>query len=142
MKHYLLSTIGALLLLAGASTLEARAEVENEVQNEPQTQAQPPSQPAQDQLAAKTPAEIDPQGQATVRPVCGRRSTFVTQLKERYAETPVSIGLASNGAMIEIFAASSGSFSILVTRPEGISCMVTSGDNWQALYTRKADLKI
>lgn len=72
------------------------------------------------------------------QPLCGKRAEFVSQLKTRYAEKPVSVGLASNGVMIEVFASRTGSFTILVTRPEGVSCMVTSGDNWQDLPTQKA----
>ncbi len=133
MKQYLLSIIGALLVLAGASTLEARAQALNETQNE-----------AQNGVAAQPRPQPQPQvqAQARMRPVCGQRSTFVSQLKDRFAEKPVSVGLASNGVIVEVFAANSGSFSILVTRPEGISCLVTSGENWQDLPTRKADMKI
>lgn len=90
-------------------------------------------------IAAES-GEIPEQVQTTpsaASPLCGKRSAFVTQLKKRYAETPVSIGLASNGSMIEVFVSPSGSFSILVSRPEGISCMVTSGDNWQTLRAGK-----
>ena len=125
MKHYLLSALGALLVLAGTGTIEAQAESQNEAQG--QVQQQVPSQP---------------QAQAEGQPVCGMRTAFVSRLKERYSEHPVSVGLAANGVVIEVFAASSGSFTILVTRPEGVSCLVASGEGWQELPTREADLKI
>ena len=65
------------------------------------------------------------------RPLCGDRAEFVEKLKDGYAESPVSIGLAKNGSIIEVFAAASGSFSIIITSPVGTSCMVASGEDWQ-----------
>lgn len=89
--------------------------------------------------ATAEPQQAQPQSgaQASAGPICGKRSLFVSRLKDRYEEKPVSVGLASNGVIIEVFAAPSGSFSILVTRPEGVSCLVTSGSNWQDSLTAK-----
>ena len=123
MKHHLLSFAGAVFLLSGAQSFQASAADHNAAPTEPQAQVQ-------------AQAPIAPQS------VCGKRARFVSQLNKRFKEKPVSIGLAADGSMIEVFAAASGSFSILLTRPEGISCLVSSGENWQVLPTRKADLKI
>lgn len=149
MKHYLLSTFGALLVLAGIGAIEARAESQNEAQGQSQEQvaSQAPAQlQAEAPVQAPVQAPNQTQAQASVQvqgqPVCGTRTAFVQRLKERYSEQPISIGLATNGVVIEVFAASSGSFTILVTRPEGVSCLVASGEGWQELPTQKADLKI
>lgn len=41
---------------------------------------------------------------ANAQTMCGERSTVVASLEKTYSETPVSMGLASNGAVIEILA--------------------------------------
>lgn len=74
--------------------------------------------------------------------VCGERTEFVSKLNNGYAEKPVSLGLASNGAMIEVFASENGTFSIIVTQPGGTSCLVAAGDNWASAPTRKAEIKL
>ncbi len=74
--------------------------------------------------------------------VCGDRSEFVFKLQNGYAEKPVSLGLTLNGSMIEVFASDNGTFSVLVTKPGGTSCMVAAGENWQNVPNRKADIKL
>ncbi len=89
-------------------------------------------------LIAFNAAPTDTQAQT----VCGDRSEFVNKLKNAYAEKPISLGLASNGSMIEVFASDNGTFSIVITQPGGTSCLVAAGDNWQSVPVRKAEAKI
>lgn len=74
--------------------------------------------------------------------VCGDRSDFVAKLKNGYAEKPVSVGLASNGSVIEVFASQKGTFSIVITKPGGSSCMVATGDSWQSTANKKTETRI
>lgn len=65
---------------------------------------------------------------------CAPRATAAANLAERYQETPSGRGLASDGSAVEVFSnPETGSWSILVTMPNGISCMVASGQSWSAL---------
>ncbi len=64
---------------------------------------------------------------------CDERGAVVTRLEKTYSETPVSMGLGSNGAIIEILASPSGTFTIILTRPDGLSCMMAAGENWEDL---------
>ncbi|MBC8267681.1 MAG: hypothetical protein H8E36_02940 [Rhodospirillaceae bacterium] len=74
--------------------------------------------------------------------VCGSRAEFVKKLQKGYAEKPVSVGLASNGSMIEIFASENGTFSIVITQPSGNTCLVAAGDNWQSAPDKKAEIRL
>ncbi len=66
--------------------------------------------------------------------VCGDRGKLMTHLNKTYAERPVAIGLTSSGSVFELFASSSGSWTMLVTYPAGpTTCMVATGENWEAL---------
>jgi len=79
---------------------------------------------------------------AEAQTICGDRTDFVEKLKDGYAEEPVSLGLAANGSAIELFTAESGTFSIIITQPNGVSCLVASGEEWLELPQRKAEIGI
>ncbi len=70
---------------------------------------------------------------ASAQMVCGERSVMVDGLLKNYAEAPVSIGLASNGSVIEVFASPDRSWTIVMTRPNGLSCVVAAGEDWETL---------
>ena len=80
---------------------------------------------------------------AQAQMMCGPRNDVVANLEKGYAERPVSIGLASNGAVIEVFvstidkAVGGKSFTILMTRPDGLSCLMAVGNNWETVARQK-----
>ena len=59
------------------------------------------------------------------------RETVVKELGEKYREAPVARGLASNGAMIELFTREDGaSWTIILTTPDGKSRLLSAGEFW------------
>ena len=70
-------------------------------------------------------------GSAGAGVLCGEHSEVVENLKKNYSEVPVYIGLGNKGTVIEILAAPSGSFTILYTRPNGLSCILAAGTAWE-----------
>jgi len=63
---------------------------------------------------------------------CGPRAAVVAKLAEGYGETRQSVGIGSNNAMVEVFASdATGSWTILVTQPTGLSCLVASGQSYE-----------
>lgn len=65
---------------------------------------------------------------------CGPRDMVVTRLAEGYGETRQSMGLGTNNAVIEVFASSdTGSWTITVTQPNGVTCLVASGQGYEQL---------
>lgn len=70
---------------------------------------------------------------AVAQNLCGERVDIIDTLKKRYQEVPVSMGLAGNGGVVEIFASTKGSWTILVTRPTGVACVVSAGEAWESL---------
>lgn len=63
--------------------------------------------------------------------LCGDRQQIVTRLQERYGETRQSMGLQQNNGVVEIFASlESGTWTILVTMPNGLTCLVAAGEAW------------
>ena len=61
---------------------------------------------------------------------CAPRESVVERLANDYGETRQSVGLA-DGGMVEIFASATGSWSILVTTPDMMTCLVASGQSWE-----------
>ena len=68
--------------------------------------------------------------QGHAAPHCGPRATLVAQLADRYRESRRGLGLAANAALVEVFAADTGSWTIITTLPDGTACLVASGENW------------
>ena len=67
---------------------------------------------------------------------CTDRSDVVKHLSSEYSEKPVAMGLANNGGVIEILSSKTGkSWTIILTMPNGISCMIAAGESWESLPT-------
>nr|WP_254684998.1 hypothetical protein [Tateyamaria omphalii] len=65
---------------------------------------------------------------------CGPRDIVVSRLAEGYGETRQSMGLGANNSVIEVFASDeSGTWTITVTTPNGVTCLVASGQAFEAL---------
>lgn len=62
---------------------------------------------------------------------CGDRDALVEGLWLEYAEWPKSMGLANNGFVLETLAAESGTWTILVTAPQGVTYAIWFGEHWQ-----------
>lgn len=78
---------------------------------------------------------------AQAQMACGERKEAVASLQKDYSEAPVAIGLTANGNVVEVFTSESGTFTIIVTKPSGISCLMLSGESWEDLPARLADAK-
>lgn len=73
-----------------------------------------------------------PEANAQDEPACGRRADVLKELADRYREAPVAVGLASNGGLLEVLTSSGGTtWTIIVTTPGGVSCLIAAGENWQ-----------
>jgi hypothetical protein len=68
------------------------------------------------------------QSVAQGNPNCAPRQQVIDQLRDTYGETRQSVGLSSEETLVEIYASrTSGSWTITVTLPTGITCLVASG---------------
>jgi len=65
---------------------------------------------------------------------CADHAVVVERLAERFGESRQSIGLGSDNAIVEVFASmDTGSWTITVTRPGGLTCLVAAGQAYQYL---------
>lgn len=66
--------------------------------------------------------------------VCAARSDIVKSLQQEYEETPNAMGMSDSGAVIEVLSARDGkTWTILMTTPDGTSCVVATGEMWERM---------
>ncbi|SDI30871.1 hypothetical protein [Lutimaribacter saemankumensis] len=65
---------------------------------------------------------------------CAPRDTVIARLAEHYGETRRAVGLGTDNSVIEVFAADdTGTWTITVTSPTGLTCLVASGQAFEAM---------
>ncbi len=69
-------------------------------------------------------------------PVCDIRTAVLTELNGNFAEKPSAMGLASNGTVVEFLKSKDDSWTIIMTAPNGVSCLLATGKYWQAVATK------
>ncbi len=69
---------------------------------------------------------------AQAQMACGTRDSVVAKLGDKYGEVRKGVGLAGPTAIIEIWVSeATGTWTILKTTPNGLTCIMAVGDNWQ-----------
>jgi hypothetical protein len=64
---------------------------------------------------------------------CAERNNVVDTLGSQYKESPRAIGLVSKEAVLEIFVSDSGTWTVVVTDPQGVSCVLAAGQSWEEI---------
>ncbi len=75
---------------------------------------------------------------ANAQMICGERAKFIDHLAKAHKEAPSSIGMTSSGQVIEVLTSAKGSWSIIITQPNGKSCLVATGEAWEAVKQQVA----
>lgn len=84
-------------------------------------------------FAAHAEEPVDGQfAQSGPRPnSCVPHKVAVDQLSEMFNEKVVGLGLGKNQkSVVELYVSSKGSWTILVTLTNGMSCIAAAGENW------------
>lgn len=76
---------------------------------------------------------------AQARTVCAERSIIVERLEGKFHESYQGAGLQSATSLLEIWSSDeTGSWTMLLSHADGISCVVASGTSWQFDQASKA----
>ncbi len=62
---------------------------------------------------------------------CGDRGDLLTQLRDQYQEDPAGFGLTGNGAVVELMTSDKGTWTLILSFPNGRSCLMATGDGWE-----------
>ncbi|HEV7306943.1 hypothetical protein [Ensifer sp.] len=64
---------------------------------------------------------------------CADRSEVIAFLAGQYREKPAATAQINAQAIMEIYAADNGSWTLIVTDVNGRSCVILAGKSWEAL---------
>lgn len=79
-------------------------------------------------IGAVSLTSVDAQAQMA----CGKRDAVVAKLGDKYGEVRRGGGLTGSTAIFEVWASeSTGTWTILKTTPDGLTCVMAVGDGWQ-----------
>lgn len=71
---------------------------------------------------------------------CGPHAEITRSLAERWGEHSAGMGIVANGVLMELMTnAQTGSFTVVMTQPGGVACVILAGDNWQGWPLREGD---
>lgn len=73
---------------------------------------------------------------ALATPACDWRSSTVALLEQEYSESVAGVGIMSGGRLVELLT-SEKSWTLLLTMPNGVTCMIAAGEDWQRLPPKK-----
>ena len=64
-------------------------------------------------------------------PSCAERQQVLAFLDRNFNEKPTAVGVTADGQLLEVLSNPSGSWTLVVTKPGGLSCMISSGQGWR-----------
>lgn len=69
---------------------------------------------------------------AAAQQMCGPHQEIVKELEEKHGESLAMLGLSVKGHIVNVYVNDkTGSFTVLLTRPDGVSCFVDAGEAGQ-----------
>ncbi|GAC1041807.1 hypothetical protein [Rhizobium sp. No.120] len=70
---------------------------------------------------------------AQVTLACAQRVDIVAFLGDHLSEKLSAVGKLDQSTIVEIYAAESGSWTLLMSDVSGRSCIILSGDSWESI---------
>lgn len=67
---------------------------------------------------------------AEARANCKQRDQLVATLSQKYKESRRGYGLSNKYQVLELYASDNGTWTAVVTTPDGKSCIVAAGEAW------------
>lgn len=64
---------------------------------------------------------------------CANHNQMVGLLTKKYSENPVAMGTVNEDRFMQLFVSPLGSWTILMTKTDGVACIVAAGTNWEKL---------
>ena len=72
--------------------------------------------------------------------ICADRQKLLKSLSQDYKEIPKALGMSNDGNVLELISAKNGdTWTLLLTAPDGVSCVVAAGQLWEQASPQLAD---
>lgn len=62
---------------------------------------------------------------------CGDREELTSKLTRKFGEMQQGTGLVSQNRVLELWRSGDGSWTVLMTRPDGKTCILAAGSFWR-----------
>lgn len=76
---------------------------------------------------------------AMAQQACGKRADLIRGLDTQFHEKQTDIGMLADSRVIELYVNDKGDWSMIATRPDGLSCLIATGRAWERLKTKDKD---
>ena len=86
--------------------------------------------PAGIEAAAVDRFQLD---QEAAFPACGDRESVVADLAAQFHEAPLAQGMIDEKALMEMFVSDEGTWTILATGTDGMTCVIAVGEGFQPM---------
>jgi hypothetical protein len=85
-------------------------------------------------LTACATGQVAAEGEPAEARLCANRDLILRQLANKYEEAPIAIGVTSAGGIMELLTSEKGrTWTLIVTRPNGLACLFAAGEGWEPL---------
>jgi hypothetical protein len=64
---------------------------------------------------------------------CAPREDVLRHLAANYSEQPAAVAVTQQGALMEVLTSADGTWTALISMPNGMSCLLAAGEGWRAL---------
>lgn len=69
---------------------------------------------------------------ASAETLCAPHGDLIEYLRDTYHEVPTASGTTAGGNRVEILVSRDGSWTLIVTTPQGESCAEVAGNGWRS----------
>ena len=70
--------------------------------------------------------------------ICGKRDEIVSRLESGYQEFNSAMGMSTNGGLVELYTSEKGTWTLMLSQPNGVSCLIAAGENWESFKLPKS----
>ena len=70
-------------------------------------------------------------------PMCNTHEKLTGALDKRFGEKRKVIGLVASTGLMEIYVSASGTWTVIVTNPAKLACIVAAGHSWDEMPAEK-----
>ena len=85
--------------------------------------------PAHSSFHCREPLPVD----AASPNLCTKRTALVKALHNKYEEQRRGMGIASKTGVVEFYMSDKGTWTVVMSMPNGMSCIIAAGRDWEEI---------